>query len=207
MPRWILIAVAASGLLLLAGTAGWYSFQDSHYVTSAYAYVTSPYAWVTAPQNGQLMRVAVSTGQHVTKGQILFDERFHGQSQPLAVRAALSGVVGDLNATKGAAVDQGESLAAVVALHKVQVVAEMPESQSRHLALRETVDVYFSEEPGQAYHGVITHIGMVTLATLSPILPSGSFVTSRQWIPVTITLVDSPGNLRDGESASIRVHI
>lgn len=207
MPRWVLIAVTVIGILLLGGTAGWYAYQDANYVTSDYAYVTSPYAWVTAPQNGQITQVLAATGQHVNKGQILFDEQPPGKSGSFAIRAAASGVIGDLNVTQGAMVEQGENLGAVVDLNHVTVVAEVPEAHSRNLALNQSVDVYFSEEPGQAYRGTISHLGSVTLTTLSPILQVGSFAKKRQWIPVTITLIDSPGNLRDGENASVRVHI
>jgi multidrug resistance efflux pump len=207
MPRWVLIVVTAIAVLTLGGTAGWYAYQNTNYVKSGYAYVTSPYAWVAASESGQITKVLVLTGQHVLRGQPLFDERVAGKAGLIAVNATANGVVGNINVTLGSVVESGEDLCTVVNLSNPHVVAEVPESQARNVSLSQSVDVHFSEEPGQVYRGTVTHIGAVTLTTLSPILRTGTFAKEREWVPVTITLMNSPGNLRDGENASIRIHI
>ncbi len=202
MPRWILTLVALIGIIALGGIAGWYAYENANYVSSGYASVTSPYVWIKAPETGQIIAVQVTTGQQVHKNQLLFQE-----SGGIAIRAAASGIAGNLAVTRGSFVTSGEDLGALVNMKRATVVAEVPESKARKVSVGQTVSVGLSEDPGTHYRGVVTHIGAVTLATLSPLLQVGSFAKARQWVPVTVTLMNPPTALRDGENATVKIHI
>lgn len=202
MPRWILILVALIGVIALGGIAGFYAYENANYVASGYASVTSPYVWIKAPHAGQITAVHVTTGQQVKKDQLLFQE-----SGGVAISAETSGVVGSLAITNGSIVTPGEDLGALVEMTRATVVAEVPESRARKVSVGQSVTVHLSEDPGISYRGVVSHIGAVTLATLSPLLQVGSFAKARQWVPVTVTLVNAPTILRDGENATVKIHI
>lgn len=202
MPRWILLLVAFLGVIAIGGIASWYAYEDANYVSSGFASVTSPYVWIKAPQAGQITTVAVSPGQVVTKNQVLFQE-----SGGITIRAKTSGTAGSVAVTRGSLVTAGEDLGALVNMSRATVVVEVPESKTAKLSLGETVDVHLAENPGTDYRGVVSHMGAVTLATLSPLLQVGTFAKARQWVPVTVTLLNPPQNLRDGENASVKIHI
>lgn len=202
MPRWILMLVALLGVISVGGIAGWYAYEDANYVASGFASVTSPYVWVKAPHSGQITAVHVTPGQIVTQGETLFQE-----SGGITIRAKTSGVAGSVAVTRGSLVTSGEDLGALVNLSRATVVAEVPESKTSKLSLGQTVDVHLAENPGTDYRGVVSHMGAVTLATLSPLLQVGTFAKARQWVPVTVTLLNPPSNLRDGENASVKIHI
>ncbi len=202
MPRWILMLVALLGVISVGGIAGWYAYEDANYVSSGFASVTSPYVWIKAPEAGQITKVAVTAGEVVTKNQTLFQE-----SGGVTIRAKTSGIAGSVAVTRGSLVTPGEDLGAVVNMSRATVVAEVPESKTSKLSLGQTVDVHLAENPGTDYRGVVSRLGAVTLATLSPILQVGTFAKARQWVPVTVTLLNPPDNLRDGENASIKIHI
>ncbi len=202
MPRWVLMLVALMGVISLGGIAGWYAYENANYVSSGYASVTSPYVWIKAPKAGQIIAVKVTPGQQVSKNQTLFLE-----SGGIAIRANTSGVAASIAVTGGSSVTSEEDLGALVNMNRATVVAEVPESRARKVSLGQTVTVHLSQDPGVNYRGVVSHMGAVTLVTLSPLLQVGSFAKARQWIPITVSLVNRPRNLRDGENATVKIHI
>lgn len=96
---------------------------------------------------------------------------------------------------------------AIVQLQNSQIVADIPESRARKVAIGQAVDVTLSAYPGTTFTGRVTHIGSATLSTLSPLLQVGTFSKERQWIPVTITVNPGSDQFLAGENASVRIHI
>ncbi|WP_020376661.1 efflux RND transporter periplasmic adaptor subunit [Sulfobacillus thermosulfidooxidans] len=206
MPRWVFGVVALMGVLVLGAIAGFDAYDQAHYVDSSYAYVTAPYVWEPASTLGTVSHVFVHTGEHVTSGTLLAEVTTpSGNTQDIYARKG--GIVGSIAVAKGASVDPKEDLMAIVQLQNSQIVADIPESRARKVAIGQAVDVTLSAYPGTTFTGRVTHIGSATLSTLSPLLQVGTFSKERQWIPVTITVNPGSDQFLAGENASVRIHI
>ncbi|PSR30567.1 MAG: biotin attachment protein [Sulfobacillus benefaciens] len=206
MPRWIFGLVAILGVLTLGSIAGFYAFNQARYVESPYAFVTAPYAWVSASSPGIVKQVLVQNGQHVkAKEEVARITTYAGKT--LSVLAPRTGTVGSMDVAPGASVGAGQDLMAVVQLAHSQIMAEIPESRARKVALGQVVNVTLSALPGTTLTGRVTHVGSSTLSTLSPLLQVGSFAKEREWIPVTISVNPAGNQLIAGENASVRIHI
>ncbi len=206
MPRWIFGVVAIVGILILGSVAGFYAYNQSHYVDSPYAYVSAPYVWIKTPSQGRVNRILVHTDERVAAGTPVAQVTTLSGAVKTIV-ALKTGIVGSLGVAEGASVNAGADLMAVVQLNRSHIMANIPESSARRLAVGQFVNVTVSAYPGTTFSGRISHVGTATLSTLSPLLHVGSFSKTRQWVPVTITVNPGTDRLIAGENASVRIHI
>ncbi len=205
MPKWVFALVAILGVLTLGGIAGFYSWNQARYVDSSYAFVTAPYVWVSASGSGMVNQVLVHTGEDVKAGtEVARITTFAGKT--LIVAAPKSGTVGSLGVASGANVSSGTDLMAIIQLRQSHIIAEIPETRSRKVAVGQAVNVTLSAFPGTTFTGRVAHIGAATLSTLSPLLQVGSFAKEQEWVPVTISVNPTGQRLVAGENASVRIH-
>ncbi len=205
MPRWVFGLVAILGVMILGGIAGFYTWNQAHYVESPYAFVTAPYVWVSASNSGTVNQVLVHTGEHVKTGQSLAQITTVA-GKTLTVAAPREGTVGSLGVSTGADVMDGTDLMAIVQQGKSQIVAEIPESRAGKVAVGQVANVTLSAFPGTTFTGRVSHVGSTTLRTLSPLLPVGSFSKKQEWVPVTISVNPGGKVFIAGENASVRIH-
>ncbi|MCL8208938.1 MAG: HlyD family efflux transporter periplasmic adaptor subunit [Actinomycetia bacterium] len=198
--------IAGAGALALAGTAGWYAYDNQHYVATDYATVTAPAAWVRAPATETVRTVVVGTGQAVGRGQTVLTVA--QGSATVAVRAPIPGRIGPEPVTAGEVVTPGTPLFAVVDTDRLSVTAELPDTVVHRVHVGQRVDLTFPTDPGETVVGHVSHVGRQTLsAAAGPPLQYQPFSREIQWIPVTVTFPAQGLDLFAGESATARIHV
>lgn len=185
--------------------AGWYYWAGLRYVTTAYAWVDAPVVWVKADSPATVMKVYRGVGDPVMVGQPLFSILSSSRVRPVV--APSRGWLGQVVVTAGERVAPGESLAAVVGLSQLDVLAELPEAEIGRIAVGQSVDLLFDALPGRRFSGTVQEIGAGTLALGAGVPSLGQFSKQVQWIPVRIGFQATGLGLRAGESAWVRIHI
>lgn len=216
--RLILIqALILVGLVAL-GAIGWYYWHQNYlYVTTQDASVQAPSIPVVASSSGTLKQVYVHVGQKVTVGQLLAQESVPVTGKggavtmhTISVTAPVAGAVSQVLGQSGAAVAAGSPILNEVQLNHITVVANIPESRIRHVAVGNTATVYIDSHPGVSFTGTVKYIQPATQSFYS-ILPSsataGSYTKVVQRIPVTLSIDAAGYTLLPGENASVRVQI
>lgn len=204
MGRRPITAVLAAGIVGMAAIAGWYAYQGANYVTTDYASVVAPTRWVSAPIFGEVTALKVSGGRPVRKGQVVAIIQNPGTGRH-PVTAGVSGWVGPVAVNAGDVVQPGQALFAIVELGHEVVEANIPETSAGQIVVGETANVRFPAYPGTVFSGKVATIGGASRSLDNPLLGTGAFAKSTQWIPVIIS-VSAPGAvLRAGESASVQI--
>ena len=111
-------------------------------------------------------------------------------------------------------VAQGQNLLTLVSLEGLWVTANFKETQLRHMAAGQAVEIEV-DSTGKTYHGKVTQIGGATGSVLSLFPPenaTGNYVKVVQRLPVRIDFDNLPGEdpnheLRPGLSVEPKVHV
>jgi len=219
----VLAGISVVGVLLIAGIAAWFAWQDSLYVKTDDANVAGPVAYVSSSAGGRLMTWTATMGRSVTAGAVL------GTIQPdqavspagvaaratapveVPVLAPIDGVVAQTTGVVGQRVVAGTTqLAVLVDTANLWIVAYVDEGSLHRVHVGQHVDVHTDALPDSDLGGSVTAIDQATQATLSglPIANgSGSFTKVAQRVPVRISLdAGAPVGLPVGSSAEVTIH-
>jgi membrane fusion protein (multidrug efflux system) len=128
------------------------------------------------------------------------------------ITAPNEGVVSEKSVEIGQLVQPGQALLAVVPLREVWIVANLKETQLRHVRPGQVADIRADTYPGRVVRGHVESLSAATGAKFSLLPPdnaSGNFVKVVQRVPVKI-LIDSPFDparpLRPGMSVRVSIH-
>lgn len=127
------------------------------------------------------------------------------------ITAPRDGVVGQRSVREGAYVSQGQSLMAVVPLHKAFVVANFRETQLAKIAVHQEVNLHVDSIPDQDFLGRIDSVAPASGVSFSEIVPdnaTGNFTKIVQRIPVKIVFDPNQADLdrlRIGMSVVVNV--
>ena len=105
--------------------------------------------------------------------------------------ATCDGVMGRKDINVGQLVQPGQQLARIVDDHQVWVVANYRETQMKHIAVGNKVELKADAVPGVVYQGEVQSIAAGTGSAFSPIPvdnATGNFVKVEQRVPVRIVL-------------------
>ncbi|MDQ0188608.1 HlyD family efflux transporter periplasmic adaptor subunit [Alicyclobacillus cycloheptanicus] len=200
----IIIVVVA-----LAGFGYWYFYNQNQYVTENDAAVTVNAQNVIAPANGKLTKWTVSDGTSVSAGDVIGVEQLP-TGQTVNITTPIGGQVLKSNAVANEVVPQGDLLAVVANLNDEYIVANLKETEVRHVAVGDTVDIYLDAYPGTTFSGTVTRIGSESAAETSPYpsaQSSGNFQKEVQRIPVYISLDGKQGKyIVPNMNARVRIH-
>lgn len=129
---------------------------------------------ITAPMDGLIAieKNENAMGEMMARGMSLPDYRAGDQIQP------------------------GSTIAQVVDLHQVELIAKIPEVQRSNVQVGEAVEVKFNAQPGHAFRGTVKNIGGMVRPSFWEMTAAGKFETS-------ISLVDSSAALRPGLTAEV----
>jgi len=127
------------------------------------------------------------------------------------VRAPVGGIVSRKSIEKGAVIQAGQPLMAIVPLDNVWVTANFKETQLERIRLGQEAEVQVDAYGAHTFKARVDSIASATGATFS-LLPaenaSGNFVKVVQRVPVKLVITDKPGDgmtLRPGMSAEVSV--
>ena len=148
----VIVIVAA-----LAATAYWYFYNRNNYIKDDDAQVTVGSFDALALSTGKLTAWNVATGDHVTQGEVIGTELLP-TGQSLHITAPATGQVLQTQAVSGQVVSCGTLLAVVADLNSEYILANIKETEIRHVKRGQTVDVYLDAYPGTTFSGTVTRI-------------------------------------------------
>ncbi|SFU74713.1 HlyD family secretion protein [Alicyclobacillus macrosporangiidus] len=228
--RRIIVLNVVALLVILGLIYGGYTYyyNRENYVTTNNAFVEGPKYPVNVQFAGNLTSWNVKDGDSVQAGQVLgkVDPRIElGQlgaaakdpnvvaavNKAAEVDSPTSGKVTQVNATVGQMAAPGQPLAYVVDLNHLYVVANINETDVRHVDVGDAVDIHLDAYPDQTFKGTVSAIGRATNSLFS-LLPasgttSGTYTKVTQTVPVRIDLSGYGGvQLVPGMSATVHIH-
>jgi membrane fusion protein (multidrug efflux system) len=116
----------------------------------------------------------------------------------------IRGVVARLQARVGERIDEGQTICLIHDLQSIWVIANIEETQIRHVFRNQSVDIRVDAFPDRTFNGSVNHVGPVTKSQFA-LIPrqsrAGNFVKTVQRIPVYITVNDAKSLLKPGMSA------
>ena len=120
------------------------------------------------------------------------------------IRSPIHGVVARLQARIGERIEEGQTVCLVHDLQSLWLIANIEETQIRHVSSNQPVDIRVDAFPDQTFKGAVHHVGAVTKSQFA-LIPrqsrAGNFVKTVQRIPVYITVDDARNLLKPGMSA------
>lgn len=227
--RLVLVNIFALLVVLAAIYYGYsYYYASTHYVKTDNAFVEGQVVPISTQFAGKLQNWNETAGATVTAGQTLGTVDTSLLTQQLgaaanapgvgaAIHAAaqlvtpISGTVVTSNALPGQTVVPGQTIAQIVDLNNLYIVANINETELRHVDVGDSVDITLDAFPDVSLKGTVASIGLAANSTFSMIPPSnnasGTYTKVVQTIPVKITLNGYSGNnLAPGMSASVQIH-
>ncbi len=198
-------------LIVAALVAGgfWYFYNQNNYIHVSDATVTVQSQDVVATATGKLTEWTPQDGTSLSAGQVIGVETLP-TGQKLNITVPQGGQVLKTDAVPDEVVSAGTLLAVVGNLNQEYIEANVRETEIRHVAVGQTVDIAIDAYPGTTFTGTVTQIGEQTAAQTSPFpsaQSSGNFTKEVQRIPVDISLQDKQGkNVLPGMNASVRIH-
>lgn len=159
---------------------------------------------VLKAEAARLDAVAEQAAAQVRLAEIALDDT--------TVRAPISGFVGNRHVEIGRYARPGAPLLSIVPLHEVWVIANVKETQLRHITPGQTVTVRVDSLGGPEIAGRVDSFAPASGAEFSLLPPdnaTGNFVRVVQRIPIKILLDhqnDAVDGLRPGMSARVAIH-
>ncbi len=227
-----LIVVIVLFALIIAGY--FYYTNSTNYVTSQDAQVAGVIVPITVPFTGRINHWYATINSTVNQGDLLGNQLNTsvlalnpGLSQMVAhnstmskkltdeetVTSPISGTIIQNNVTVGQIVQPGQVLAEVVNLGKLNIIANISETEIRHVSVGQTVDISIDGIPNTKFKGTVQSIDDATTSAFSivpnPDAAQGSFTPVTQRIPVTISLNGGYAGkaLVPGMSAHVTIHV
>ncbi|MDA0710522.1 MAG: HlyD family secretion protein [bacterium] len=120
------------------------------------------------------------------------------------LRSPAYGIVARVLAHVGERVEEGQTIALVHDLDRLWLIANIEETQIRHILPGQVVDIRVDALPSRTFKGTVSHIGPVTKSQFA-LIPrqsrAGNFVKVVQRIPVYVSVDDADPSLKPGMSA------
>jgi multidrug resistance efflux pump len=208
-----IMIILAISVLVVGGGGGWYLYEQWHYVSSDNASVQGSdlkgsIIPLSSPGDGILKSWHVKTGETVNQGAVL------GQVDELAdtldLRAPITGTIVENDGVNGQAVVPGQQLGYIVDLSKLQVVANIDETQINEIQVGKAVDIGVSAYSNVNFTGTVSRIGSASAVVANGLADtslSSVFDKVVQRVPVYITINGMQGkHLVPGLSATVKIH-
>lgn len=200
----VILIVAA-----LAGVGFWYFYNQANYIRESDATVEVTAHNIVATAAGDLTQWTVKEGAHVSSGDVMGVETLP-TGQTMQITAPSGGQVLKTDMVQDEVVAPGTLLAVVGNLSQEYVVANIKETEIRHVSAGQTVDITLDAYPGTTFSGKVTRVGSESAAETSAFpssQSSGNFTKVVQRIPVNISLQDKQGkNILPGMNVRVRIH-
>lgn len=227
--RILLINMVALLVLLGVIYEGYnYYYQSTNYVSTADALVQGDEVPVQAEFAGNLTSWNAESGDTVTAGETLGKVDTDVEMQQIGllakdpkvkqsvvdsaqIQSPLNGTLLRSTVSAGQMVAPGQPLGYVVDLSKLYVVANVNETDLRHIEVGRSVDIFIDAFPNQTFKGTVESIGLAANSMFSLIpaadAASGTYTKVTQTVPVKVALSGYSGvNLGPGMSATVHIH-
>ncbi|MFM1654847.1 efflux RND transporter periplasmic adaptor subunit [Brevibacillus sp. B_LB10_24] len=202
-------------ILVFAGTAGYYGYQNYYYVKTEDAIVTGDIYKIAPKVAGKIKRLLFDEGSQVQANQVVAEQEEStpaagGVLEHLLIRSPISGVILQRTAKAGEVVGAGSTVALVVDKTQLYVQANVEETEARLVKEGQLVDITLDMYPGRRFQGKVIKLGEAAQSAFSllpPVNAGGNFTKVTQRIPVKIGFFDETVDLRPGINAAVAIHV
>jgi multidrug resistance efflux pump len=208
-----IFAVLFLAVVVVIGGGGWYLYNQITYVSTDNASIQGSnlkgsIVPLTSPDYGTLEDWQIYEGKTVSQGQVI--GHINDLMGSMDVRAPITGTILENDAVTNEMVLPGQSLGYMVDLNKLQVVANIDETEIYKVKVGQAVDISVDAFPGVRFKGKVTRIGTATAVIVEGIPNtslSGVFDKVTQRVPVYISIAGTHGeHLVPGMSATVDIH-
>jgi multidrug resistance efflux pump len=126
------------------------------------------------------------------------------------IKAPADGTVVQLNIHEGDMIAAGQAAVSVIDLSKLQVTANILESDLEHISPSEKVNMSIDSFPGVTFTGTVKEKALATSSVFSLFSAdnaSGNFTKVSQRVPVKITLDSTDKSLIPGMSVEVKIKV
>jgi len=227
--RVIVVIVLIVALIGAGGIIAYYSYQNSHYVSTEDAQISANLVTVTPEITGKITEWNIKEGDEVKADQPIGRQDINSvitssaiSSQALTtsadsivskaeIRSPISGRVIQSSAVEGQVAAPGSSLAVIADTSDLYVNANIKETSITRIKPGQAVEISIDAYPGKRFTGYVESVGQAAKSVFS-ILPtqnaSGNFTKVTQLMPVKISIEKTPGiTLMPGMNVTVKIHI
>jgi multidrug resistance efflux pump len=205
--RLIAINTVVFLIVVAVGFVGINYYRNStEFITTENAKVSGDIVPVTVVSAGKITDWTATVGQQVTENQEI--GKVAGTSTT-PITSPIAGTIVQNKGIKGSTVAPGQTLAQVVDMNKLYIIANIEETEIKNVSVGQDVDVVVDADPDTTIDGKITEIGKVTNSKFS-LLPSqnasGDYTKEVEYIPVKIELESYSDKVVPGMNATVNIH-
>lgn len=208
----IIVVLSLAFLVVVVGGSK-YFYDQATYVSTDNASVQGSdlkgsIVPLTSPDYGILKSWQISEGLTVSQGQVI--GHIDDLMGSMEVRAPITGTILENDVVNQEMVLPGQSLGYMVDLNKLQVVANIDETEIYKVKVGQNVDISVDAFSGVPFKGKVTRIGTAT-AVLVDGIPntslSGVFDKVTQRVPVYISIEGTHvEHIVPGMSSTVNIH-
>ncbi|MCH5585365.1 efflux RND transporter periplasmic adaptor subunit [Shimazuella sp. AN120528] len=194
-------------IVIAVGIVGINYYQNTvNYISTDNAKVSGDMVPVTVVNAGKITDWTATVGQQVTENEAI--GKITGTSTT-SITSPIAGTIVQSKGMKGETVAPGQSLAQVVDLSKLYVIANIEETEIKNVSIGQDVDVIVDVDKGTTISGKVTEIGKATNSEFS-LLPSqnasGDYTKEVEYVPVKIELESYSAQVVPGMNATVNIH-
>ncbi|WP_028776731.1 HlyD family efflux transporter periplasmic adaptor subunit [Shimazuella kribbensis] len=183
-----------------------YYRNSTEFITTENAKVSGDMMPITVVSAGKITDWTATVGQQVTENQEI--GKITGTSST-SITSPIAGSIVLSKGTKGLTVAPGQTLAQVVDLNKLYIIANIEETEIKNVSVGQDVDVVVDVDEGATIDGKVKEIGKATNSEFS-LLPaqnaSGDYTKEVEYIPVKIELENYSDQVVPGMNATVNIH-
>jgi multidrug resistance efflux pump len=194
-------------IVVAVGIVGINYYRNStEFITTENAKVSGDMVPITVVSAGKISDWSATIGQQVTENQEI------GKITSTSTTSITSPIAGSIvlsKGIKGLTVAPGQTLAQVVDLNKLYVIANIEETEIKNVSVGQDVDIVVDVDEGATIDGKVKEIGKATNSEFS-LLPSqnasGDYTKEVEYIPVKIELENYSDKVIPGMNATVNIH-
>jgi multidrug resistance efflux pump len=194
----IVVAVGIAGITYYRNT--------TEFISTENAKVTGDMIPITSVTAGKITDWTATVGKQVTENEVI--GKITGTSTT-SITSPIAGTIVLNKGIKSSTVAPGQTLAQVVDLNKLYIIANIEETEIKNVSIGQEVDVVVDVEEGTTIDGKVTEIGRATNSEFS-LLPaqnaSGDYTKEVEYVPVKIELESYSDQLVPGMNATVNIH-
>lgn len=203
----ILINTIVFLIVVAVGLAGINYYRNAtDYISTDNAKVSGDMVPVTVVTAGKITDWTAAVGQQVTENQEI--GKLAGPTS-VSITSPIAGNIVVNKGIKGQVVAPGQTLAQVVDLNKLYIVANIEETDIKNVSVGQDVDIVVDVDKGTTINGKVMEIGKATNSEFS-LLPSqnasGDYTKEVEYVPVKISMENYSDQVVPGMNATIRIH-
>lgn len=183
-----------------------YYRTTTDFISTDNAKVSGDIITITPTAAGQISNWTATVGKKVNENEEL--GKIAGANE-ISVTSPIAGTIVQSKAIKGATVAPGQTLAQVVDLSKLYVMANIEETEIKDISVGQEVDVIIDADEKTTIDGKVVEIGKATNSVFS-LMPSqnasGDYTKEVEYIPVKISLENYSDKIVPGMNATVNIH-